>query len=223
MVGFTKRRSNCHASADEGNAASISCSSHVNIFEWRDASSGYRQHSDHACLAAIVSSASTQYPFIKRSQRCSLTSRYRSNGIPNNDPASPIVQATAHEVNLSPVANARPMQPQNLKMVYPFNIQSGASANANLKLPAGRQCTAVTSPLQQPTPLANTTDGLTGAVPMSSSPSTTHTTPDTQPARTPSANGSRPATRTSSVGNGPVGPMMNAGQYTTHSLSPHLQ
>ncbi|KAH7908697.1 hypothetical protein BJ138DRAFT_326009 [Hygrophoropsis aurantiaca] len=223
-----------------------------------------------------------------------------SNGISNNDSASPIVQATVNEVNLSPVANAQPMQPQvgsparqkaelqqhpppapangyhipmngyqyahprqhngmpmqhmqNLKMVYPpgqdingmhpnagrplansymghviapgthFNMQLGAGANANLKLPAGRQWTAVTSPSQQPTPLANTADGLTGAVPMSSSPSTTHTTPGTQPARTPSANGSRPATRTSSVGNVPVGHMMNAGQYTTHSLSPHLQ
>ncbi|KAI6012212.1 enhancer of polycomb-like-domain-containing protein [Pisolithus marmoratus] len=97
-----------------------------------------------------------------------------------------------------------------------FNMQMGAGANVNLKLPPGRQWNGVASPLQQAPNLGNVPDG--GGVPILSSP---HNTPGVLPARTPSANGNRAVGRPGSMG-AVQGAVMHGGQYPAHSLSPRL-
>ncbi|KAH7923575.1 hypothetical protein BV22DRAFT_1015104 [Leucogyrophana mollusca] len=132
-----------------------------------------------------------------------------------------MVFAPGQDITAMHANQGRPLSTPYMGHVVPagahFNMQLSAGANVNLKLPAGRQWA---SPLQQPAPLGNGADGVTGAGAMASSP---HAAPGSLPARTPSANGSRPPNRTPSVNGVPVGHMMGNGQYSSHSLSPHLQ
>lgn len=120
--------------------------------------------------------------------------------------------------------NGRGMQAQY--MSHPvqgsnhFNMQLGAGANMNLKLPPARQAqwSSIPSPLQHNTSLANAVDASNMNVSMSPNPS--HAMPGQgPPMRTPSANGSRNGVRVPShmMGQpGQLGPMAMA-------MSPYLQ
>jgi enhancer of polycomb-like protein len=104
-----------------------------------------------------------------------------------------------------------------------FNMQLGAGANVNLKLPSARQpqWSVVPSPLQHNTSLGNGVDsgGMNGSMhgSMSPSPGIPQTVPGQgPPMRTPSANGSRNAMRG-------VPNHMMGGQPGHMSMSPYLQ
>ena len=104
-----------------------------------------------------------------------------------------------------------------------FNMQLGAGANVNLKLPRQAQWSVIPSPLQHSTSLGNAVDSslMNGSMHGSMSPSPSiHTVPgQSLPMRTPSANSSRNAMR--SIPNQMMSGQL--GQLGSMSLSPYLQ